>query len=260
MTDHYAALGVPKTASAAEIKQAFRKLASQHHPDKGGDTAKFQAIQAAYATLGDEAKRAEYDHPRPQFGGFGGFGQPGGSSFNFDDMVNMFTRQQTHTQRRQHMRMSLWIRLADVAQGGKRPVSLGSPQGNTVVEIEIPLGIEDGDNVQYQGLAPNGQDLVVQFRVHPDPKWERQGLNLIIEHNVPVWDLITGADITVDTLAGSQVISRIPARTQPRTLLRLKGQGLRDRQGNTGDILVRLNARLPDAIHPELLDAIEKHR
>ena len=53
MTDHYAALGVPKTASADEIKRAFRKLASQHHPDKGGDTAKFQAIQAAYAVLGD---------------------------------------------------------------------------------------------------------------------------------------------------------------------------------------------------------------
>jgi len=70
MTDHYAALGVPKTASADEIKRAFRKLASQHHPDKGGDTAKFQAIQAAYAVLGDEQKRAEYNNPQPQFSGF----------------------------------------------------------------------------------------------------------------------------------------------------------------------------------------------
>jgi len=70
MTDHYAALGVPRTATAAEIKQAFRKLASQHHPDKGGDTAKFQAIQAAYAVLGDEQKRSEYNNPQPQFGGF----------------------------------------------------------------------------------------------------------------------------------------------------------------------------------------------
>jgi DnaJ-class molecular chaperone len=51
MTDYYAALGVPKTATSDEIKRAFRKLASQHHPDKGGDTQKFQAIQQAYATL-----------------------------------------------------------------------------------------------------------------------------------------------------------------------------------------------------------------
>ena len=73
MTDHYATLGVPRTATADEIKRAFRRLASQHHPDKGGDTQKFQAIQAAYATLGDEQKRAEYDNPRPQFSGFSGF-------------------------------------------------------------------------------------------------------------------------------------------------------------------------------------------
>ena len=54
MTDYYAALGVPKTATVDDIKRAFRRLASQHHPDKGGDTQKFQAIQQAYATLGDE--------------------------------------------------------------------------------------------------------------------------------------------------------------------------------------------------------------
>jgi curved DNA-binding protein CbpA len=70
MTDYYAALGVPKTATADEIKLAFRRLAGTHHPDRGGDTKKFQAIQEAYATLGDEQKRAEYDNPRPQFSGF----------------------------------------------------------------------------------------------------------------------------------------------------------------------------------------------
>jgi preprotein translocase subunit Sec63 len=63
MTDHYATLGVAKTATQDEIKRAFRKLASQHHPDKGGDTQKFQEIQAAYDTLGDAAKRQAYDNP-----------------------------------------------------------------------------------------------------------------------------------------------------------------------------------------------------
>ena len=53
MSDHYATLGVPRTATPDEIKRAFRKLASQHHPDKGGNTQKFQDIQAAYDTLGD---------------------------------------------------------------------------------------------------------------------------------------------------------------------------------------------------------------
>ena len=88
MTDHYAALGVPRTATADQIKQAFRKLASTHHPDKGGDTKKFQEIQSAYAVLGDAQKRADYDNPRPQFGGHPGQG-PGGQ-FDFNEIFNMF--------------------------------------------------------------------------------------------------------------------------------------------------------------------------
>ena len=60
MPDHYATLGVAKSATEDEIKRAFRRLASQHHPDKGGDTQKFQEIQAAYHVLGDAAKRADH--------------------------------------------------------------------------------------------------------------------------------------------------------------------------------------------------------
>ena len=83
MTDHYATLGVARTATQDEIKRAFRKLASQHHPDTGGNTAKFQEIQAAYDTLGDEAKRAEYNNPRPQFSGM-----PNGANFNMNDIFS----------------------------------------------------------------------------------------------------------------------------------------------------------------------------
>lgn len=71
MNDYYDTLGVPKTASQDDIKRAYRKLASQHHPDRGGDTKKFQEIQVAYDTLGDEQRRAAYNNPQPQmpFGG-----------------------------------------------------------------------------------------------------------------------------------------------------------------------------------------------
>jgi molecular chaperone DnaJ len=142
MSDHYATLGVAKTATPDEIKRAFRKLASQHHPDKGGDTAKFQSIQAAYDTLGDAVKRAEYDNPRPQYSGM-----PGGAQFNMNDIFSsMFGGQSPFgPQRRQqsHTRMTLWIRLSDVAQGGTRPVAVGTPQGQSTIEVEIPLGIND---------------------------------------------------------------------------------------------------------------------
>ena len=258
MTDYYAALGVPKTATADDIKRAFRRLASQHHPDKGGDTQKFQAIQQAYATLGDEQKRAEYDNPRPQFSGFQG--HPGGVNIN-DIFGQMFGQQfaQQHP-RRSHVRMTLWITLLDVATGGKRTVSLGTQGGVSAVEIEIPLGINDGDNVQYEGIGPGGADLVVQFRISPDRVWQRDGLNLTQEVRIDIWNLILGRELTVDTLTGRTLSARVPARTQPGTMLRLKGQGLQDRSGNTGDIFVRIQTFLPENIPTEIVEAIQKHQ
>jgi DnaJ-class molecular chaperone len=259
MSDHYATLGVAKTATTDEIKRAFRRLASQHHPDKGGDTRKFQEIQAAYDTLGDAVKRADYDNPRPQFSGF-----PGGAHFNMNDIFGqMFGGQSPFGQQRRpqsHTRMTLWIRLSDVAQGGTRPVAVGTPQGQSTIEVEIPLGINDGDNVQYQGLAPGGGDLVIQFRVHPDNTWQRNGLDLVTDVTADIWSMILGSDITVHTLTGSQLTTAMPAGTQPRTLIRLRGHGLRDRSGNTGDLMIRVMPTIPTTIRPELLEAIEKYR
>ena len=257
MTDHYRTLGVERTATAEDIKRAYRRLASQHHPDRGGDTARFQEIQAAYDVLGDAARRAEYDNPRPQFSGF-----PGGPQFNMNDIFSSMFGQAFGQTRRQpnFVRMSLWIRLQDVALGGTRQVAIGTPQGHQTVEIEIPLGINDGDSVQYQGIAPGGQDLVIQFRIHPDPAWQRIGLDLICEHSVSVWDMILGADIPVRTLTGIELMAVVPPRTQPKTMLRLRRQGLRDRSGNQGDILVRIMPAIPSTIAPEIVDAIQKHR
>ena len=145
MTDHYQTLGVQKTATADEIKRAFRKLASQHHPDKGGDTAKFQEIQAAYEVLGESAKRAAYDNPRgPEFGG-----SQANNAFDFGEIFNMFGARFQQTQQRSHARMTLWIGLLDVATPGPRTVSIGTQTGSHAVEINIPNGIEDGDSVQY---------------------------------------------------------------------------------------------------------------
>ena len=256
MTDHYATLGVARTATQDEIKRAFRRLASQHHPDKGGDTAKFQEIQAAYDTLGDEAKRAEYNNPRPQFSGM-----PNGTNFNMNDIFSTMFGQnfaQQHS-RQGHVRMSLWVSLADIATGGKRTVTIGTQQGALGVEIEIPRGINDGDNVQYQGLGPGGSDLVVQYRVQPDPNWERQGSNLITNRKINVFDLILGADIRVRDLLGNELSMTVPSGTQPGTMLRLKGRGLPDRQGQQGDAFVRISTELPINIAPEIREAIQKH-
>ena len=265
MTDYYTALGVAKNASQDEIKKAFRKLASLHHPDKGGDTAKFQEIQAAYDTLGDAQKRAEYDNPRPQFGHFGG--GAGGANFNMNDIFSqMFGAGmgggpfgQPRPQRN-HVRMMLVISLVDAARGGNKTVSVSSSIGTNTLDIEIPRGIDNGDNVQYSGVAPGGMDLVIEFRVQPDSHWRRDGLNLYTDQKVSVWDLVLGAEIEIQNIYGSSLAMRIPAGTQPGTTMRVRAQGIQTKSGQTGDMMVRIQGEIPKTISPELIAAIEQYR
>jgi len=256
MSDYYNTLGVPRTASADEIKRAYRKLASQHHPDKGGDTRKFQEIQAAYETLGDEQRRAAYNNPRPQMP-FGG-GQQFGQNFDFNEIFNMFGAQFQHPQQRGHARMTLWINIKDVASPGPRTVTMGTQSGTHNIEINIPQGIQDGDNVQFGGLGPDRQDLVITFRIHPDQIWQRTGNSVTTEHTVSVWKLIAGGNMTMVDIRGNRIEMSIPPRTQPGSLLRARGRGLPDRSGNMGDMLVRIQAEIPAKISIELLDAIQK--
>ena len=254
---HYETLGVGEGATPDEIKRAYLKLASQHHPDKGGDTRKFQEIQAAYDTLGDAQKRAAYDSPQPQFNSFGG-GPNFNANFDFNTIFDMFGArfQQPQPSRAQHARMTLWITLQDVANPGARTVSMGTHTGAHNVEVNIPNGIEDGDHVKYDNLAPGGQDLVITYRIHPNPGWQRTGNTLIAEAPASFWVLVAGGDITVTDIRGNQLALTVPPRTTPGTLLRARGRGLPDRSGNIGDLLVRLQAQLPASVSPELMAAI----
>jgi molecular chaperone DnaJ len=261
MTNHYQTLGVNRDAGPDEIKRAYRRLASQHHPDKGGDKTKFQEIQQAYDTLGNDQKRAEYDNPLSRNAGFG-FQSGSNGPFNFDSIFDIFGArfQHPHQQMRQIARMTLWITLTDVAQGGRRTVSIGTQQGTQAIEIEIPLGINDGDTVQYPQVAPGGLDLQITFRIHPNPAWSRNGLNLTQEHTLSIWDLILGTEITVADISGNHLTVTIPAGTQPNAVFRLKGRGLKPRTGAPGDMFVQIQARIPTVIDPELREMIRQIR
>jgi len=258
MADYYQTLGVNRDATPDQIKRAYRKLASQHHPDKGGDKVKFQEIQQAYDTLGNEQKRAQYNHPRPQ-----GFNfqhtSPGG--FDFNTIFDVFGARFQHPhQRAQRAQMTLWITLHDVAMSGRKTVSVGTPQGVQVIEIEIPANIDDGDSVQYSGVGPGGVDLIITFRVHPNPKWSRQGPNLTVDQDISIWDLILGTDIPIQDILGNQFTLTIPPRTQAKTTFRLKGCGLGQKGNSPGDMFVRVNAVIPAHIPESLMDAIAQNR
>lgn len=257
--NYYDVLGVSRTATADEIKRAYRRLASQHHPDKGGDTQKFQAVEEAYRILSDPAARAEHDNPRPQFTHSRGAHGP---QFNFNDIFQMFGARfnpDFEQPQSRSARAQLWISLGDVALGGRRIISIATSQGQANVEIDIPRGIEDGEAMRYPKLAPGGQDLVIQFRIQPSEQWQRQGTTLACVLNATVWQLILGADINLDTVSGKTIAVTVPPHTQPGTTLRIRGYGLPGRGGGpTGDLLVRVQARLPDHIPAELVDHIRR--
>lgn len=254
MRDPYQTLGVDRRASADDVKRAYRRLAAQHHPDRGGDTARFQEIQQAY----DAITNPKPTQPQPDMGA-SPFGPGFGFGFGFDEFFNMFNQGQAHA-RRHHVKLTLWIDLRDVASGARRTVSVGTHLGMQAIDIDIPLAINDGDHVQYAGLAPGNQDLVVEFRVRPDAHWHRDGLDLVREHHVMIWDLMLGSRLRVTDILGQHLDAQIPAMTQPGTMLRLRGRGLRDRNNNQGDALVRVHAVLPESLHPDIASAIQTHR
>ena len=262
MKDYYKTLGVDRTATPDQIKQAYRRMASLHHPDKGGDTAQFQEIQEAYATLSDDAKRSMYDRG----------GNPNntqfhsGPGFDFDAIFNIFGAD-LRGQRRSAPRMELWIALEDVAVGGSRTVSIQVNGTVSNVEINIPPGIQNNDNVRYPGVAPGGQDLIIIYRIKPHARWQTDGVNIVTEHVVDIWDLVLGSDITVQDLLGNDLVMTIPPETQPGALLRARGRGLPARQlsgdrisVNRGDLLVQLRGKIFGPVDKNIVDAIRKSR
>ena len=254
MPDHYQTLGVSRTASPEEIKRAYRRLASQHHPDKGGDTQQFQAIQQAYDVLSDPAQRKVYDNPQPEFQ----FGPGVNFGFNFDDVFQMFNQQRGSSGR--SIRLSVWITLNDLAVGGRRMISLATQTGAHTVEIDVPMGINDQDSVRYLKIGPGGEDLIVQFRIQPHPHWQRQNLDLTIDHAVSIWDMINGGTIQVQDILGSKIELAVPADSRPGTLLRLRKKGLSDGKGHQGDMYVRLAPHIDYPVPEQIRQAIRQSR
>lgn len=256
MKDYYQILGVPRTATHAEIKQAYRSLAMRHHPDRGGDVAKFQEIQEAYAILGDNEKREQYNNPRASF-------QSG--NFDFDAIFDMFGADLRNA-RRPTPRVALWISLADALTGGNRTIAVQVGAGVSNIEITIPTGIEDNDTLRYPKLAPGGQDLIINYRIRPEAGWQREGIMLLTERVIDIWDLILGTELVVKDLLNNELILTIPPQTQPNTVLRARGRGFPERTmpGKEpriiGDLMVRLQARITKPVDAELIAAIRKFK
>lgn len=241
----YTVLGVDSNATPEDIKSAYRRLAAKNHPDRGGSTAAFQEIQAAYEILSDPNRRAEYDNPHQHFGGFG---DPFAAGNNpFQDIINQFfhqTRQKIYT-------LTVFVTLEQIYMGSVENVHINVPGEHKLVQLQIPKSIEDGSQVRYEGIMPDGF-LHVQFRIHKHPIFTRQGRDLYCTKQVNMFQLIIGTTINVADITGSTVELTIPGMTKPGTKFKIRGKGL-----DGGDQYVLIDAKLPDKISVDCLEKIK---
>lgn len=265
--DHYQILGVAKTATPDEIKKAYRKLASKHHPDKGGDTAMFQQIQTAYENLSDPQKRQEYDNPSPfrnrPGGGWQEAGFPGGFHFghggSFEDIFEMFNQHRNSQSRKtqpQVFRTVVPITLLQSYNGGEQNIKLQTHTGSHAIKVNIPKGINNGDQVRIDNVL-DGASLMVEFRIQPDLKFERNGPHLICNQPVSVLDLIAGGTFEFTTISGKTLEVSVKPKTQPNTQLKIANQGMPIYNTTEfGDQIILIKPFIPDNIDTTIIDSI----
>jgi curved DNA-binding protein len=279
--DYYKTLGVDKTADAAAIKKAYRKLVRQYHPDvskhKDAD-AKTKELNEAYGVLGDEEKRAAYDklgsgrragqefQPPPDWGSQyeGGFG--GGADPN-DFFADLFAHVgrgaggrggpggfQT---RGEDIHASIEIDLADAYAGVTRNITLRVPQrdaqGRMVTQdktlsVNIPKGATPGQQLRLKGQGHPGSagpgDLYLEIAIRNDARYRLEGVHVYETVPVTPWEMALGASIAVPTPSGNVEVT-VPAGSQTGRKLRLKGRGIP--AATPGDLYLILELVLPPA-------------
>lgn len=282
--DYYAALGVPRDASAADIKKAYRKLAQKHHPDvskEKGAEEKFKGIAEAYSTLKNADKRAAYDRlgrhspgqefqPPPDWNG-----QAGGTNFNFDDidLSDLFAGPGGRAQggRGQGPRMAMpgedyevtaRIPLEEAASGTLVDLNLSVPEYDAAGRLHrvartfkarIPQGATDGQRLRLRGKGGKGfnggrdGDLFLQIALLPHALFRPAGHDLYLDLPLAPWEVALGATVAVPTLAGA-VHLKIPPGTLAGQKLRLSKRGLPRPQGEAGDLFAIAQIVVPPTL------------
>jgi DnaJ-class molecular chaperone len=277
--DLYTVLGVSKTASAEDVKSAYRTLVKQLHPDlHPGDQKRgerFREVASAYEILGDEEKRRKYDNgeidaegqqaPGGQYyrdfanrGGArqyqsqAGFEDLGDVSDLFSDLFGQGGR--VRNGRGRNVSYKLEVDFLTAANGGQTRINL--PDGKPL-NVAIREGVTDGQVLRLKGLGEPGQgtapagDALIEVHVKPHPQFVRQGDDVLHELAVSIDEAVLGAKIEVPTIKG-RVAVVVPKGASSGQVLRLKGKGLKNRAGGHGDQLMKLKVVLPKVIDSEL--------
>lgn len=275
---YYETLGVSETASADEIKRAYRKLARKYHPDVApGDAAeaKFKDVSEAYEVLKDPEKRAAYDGLGQQSRGDGFRPPPGwdeGNSFKqegggdpgaFSDFFEtLFRGRGAGTTSDQHLRVGFSIE--DAYRGGPKTLSVRTPvldeaghvrmQDRQIV-VQVPKGIMEGQIIRLSGQGTGGGDLFIDVTFEPHPIYRAEGRDLYLELPVTPWEAALGGKVKMPTPDG-RVELKIPPNARSGQKLRLKGKGLPGRPA--GDIYVSLQIVNPQISTDEARKMFER--
>lgn len=243
MTDFYQTLGVSENASQDEIKKAYRSLANKHHPDKGGDQAKFKDISVAYDTLSDPNKRAEYDNQRhfgggDQFefrsthGGFDPFGHMFTGGFAGHPFAHMFGQGHQQQRRNRDLNIQCQITLLDSFIGKQLEANFQLPSGkNQTVAITLPAGIQQGETIRYAGLGDDSipgvsrGHLNVTVIIIPDPNFERHGDDLYTKVVITPIEAMIGCKKTIKSIDGSSMDLEVRPGIEDGTEFASNGHG-----------------------------------
>ena len=285
--DYYEVLGVPRTATAEEIKRAYRELARKHHPDlqdpsqRAKASERFQEINEAHEVLSDPEKRAKYDalgaswksgmdftqEPGPgrdagqggsveweDFGQFSDFFNSifGGSAGRAGSRARGGVR---FTMPGRDVEAELPLTLDELLRGGKRRITLN---GGRNLDVDIPLGVREGTVLRLAGQGEPGAgggapgDLFLHVRTVPHPRYRVSEDDIEMDLPLWPWQALLGSEVRIETPEGP-VNLKVPAGTQSGRRLRLRGRGLPRKGGARGDFYA-----VPSIVIPENPSAEER--
>lgn len=267
MADPYVTLGVKKTATAEEIRRAYRKLAKDLHPDaRPGDKAaeeRFKRVSQAFRLLSDPDRRARFDrgeidadgNERPVFHHRHPGRRPGPDG-RYEDLGDIFSDlfadmgqrgRRARPRKGPDIRAVLTLDFIEAARGGAKRVTL--PGGRTV-ELKVPPGVTDGQVLRLAGQGAAGGsgaapgDLLAEVRIAPHKRFSREGADVRLDLPVSLKEAVFGAKVRAPTIEGP-VDVRIPPGSNSGVLLRLRGRGIAGPDGRRGDQIIRLVVDLP---------------
>ncbi|MBI4211747.1 MAG: DnaJ domain-containing protein [Deltaproteobacteria bacterium] len=291
MKDFYSILGISRGATAAEIKNAYRRLAKKYHPDvnKGDKSAeeKFKEISEAYNVLSDAERRKKYDlfgdaadhagfggRQEPDMGDFMRFENAGDLGDLFRDLFNMGGMRQepfreehrgrarSEAVKGQDTIVDLEIGFTEAIHGTERQLSIRRGNSTEKINVKIPAGVDNGSKVRVVGKGQPGfgggkdGDLFLHLRVSAHPEFWREDADIYTEVPITVYDAILGNTVEVPTLSGTARM-KIPEGTESGQKFRLaeKGAPALGKKGKLGDqyVIVRI-------VPPKKLDATLRTR